>query len=102
MVRVLVTDYQEHEQNAAVLGGKALHLFRLKQWGLRVPRFVVLSAQAYFQWRSNNQVLPASIKEELEQHITNWDAKYFAVRSSMAAARLEQSCFTKALRDVSR
>ena len=85
MVRVLVTDYQEQEQNAAMLGGKALHLFRLKQWGLRVPPFVVLSAKAFSQWRSNNQVLPESIKEELEKHITNWDAKCFAVRSSMAA-----------------
>ncbi|MBO34261.1 MAG: hypothetical protein CMM74_15020 [Rhodospirillaceae bacterium] len=85
MVRVLVTDYREQEQNAAMLGGKALHLFRLKQWGLQVPPFVVLSAQAFFQWRSNNQALPESIKEELEKHIAKWDAQYFAVRSSMAA-----------------
>ena len=73
------------EMSASVLGGKGLNLFRLKERGLPVPDFGVVSTAAYDAWMANCKILPQELVSKIQATVASWGASYVAVRSSMTS-----------------
>ena len=83
MARKWINDFKKSEQDVKYIGGKALHLFKLQNWGIKVPPFGVLSTESFKDWKKNGQ-LSEVILQSIEKTIENWNSPYFAVRSSMS------------------
>ncbi|MDC0255448.1 PEP-utilizing enzyme [Bacteriovoracales bacterium] len=83
MARKWINDYIKSEQDVKYIGGKALHLFKLQNWGLSVPPFGVLSTESFKDWKKNGQLSEETL-QSIEKTIGKWNSPYFAVRSSMS------------------
>jgi pyruvate,water dikinase len=82
--RLWIPDLKKEEQNSAVIGGKGLHLFKLKSWQMPVPEFGIVSTHAFKDWQRKG-VLDKKLLQDIKGSIKSWNCKYVAVRSSMSA-----------------
>ena len=67
----------------ANVGGKAHHLSKMVKWGLQVPAFGVLSTKVFNSWKTDKHISKPLI-ELIHTSLDQWNATYFAVRSSMS------------------
>ncbi len=82
-----VKDIEQNKAGEFLLGGKGKNLFRLKQIGLNVPKFIVLPANVFqdlfpnpSEEEINHFIFPGSVSEEILSHFD--DGVFLAVRSS--------------------
>lgn len=69
--------------STALVGGKAMNLFKLIYSGINVPTFGVITTNSYKYWLEKGR-LPEKLLETIKEEISGWsNQKYFAVRSSM-------------------
>lgn len=87
-----LTDLASNLWGRERVGGKAHHLAELTRWGFQVPRFGVLTSDAYRAFKKDAKFPP-----ELRKEILSWSkestSKYFAVRSSMTREDGESTSF---------
>jgi rifampicin phosphotransferase len=73
-------DFEDkHPISESGVGGKAFNLFKLNSFGIKVPRFGVVTTKAHEFWLSEGK-LPLDLISQITSKFT---AGYFAVRSSM-------------------
>ncbi|MFZ4712949.1 MAG: PEP/pyruvate-binding domain-containing protein [Bacteriovoracaceae bacterium] len=65
------------------IGGKAYHLFKLQDWGIEVPSFLVITTTSFHQWKNSGK-LPEEFWKEIKAELQTWNTEDFAVRSSMS------------------
>ncbi|MCC6276594.1 MAG: hypothetical protein IT289_01620 [Oligoflexia bacterium] len=69
-----------------------MNLFKLKQWGVQVPPFGVVTTVAFDQWQKSSK-LDSNLLADIRNRARSWNTPYFAVRSSMTAEDGETSSF---------
>lgn len=74
------------------IGGKAFHLHRLAGWSFPVPRFGVVTTEAFERWKESGE-LPRELLTALSAEVASWNASSFAVRSSMTLEDGESASF---------
>ncbi len=74
------------------VGGKAFHLRRLVDWSFPVPRFGVVTTEAFDRWKTSGE-LSQELVTALLAEIAGWNASSFAVRSSMTLEDGESASF---------
>lgn len=94
-----ITSFDDVSKNDArrLLGGKGKHLVLLQSWGLNVPRFGVVTTEAYREWTQTG-ALDSQLLDRILDEINSWPQlgasdQFFAVRSSMTAEDGEASSF---------